>query len=183
MTDKELLLDLYQTLADALHRTIKDLPLDVLRWQPDEEANNIAVTAWHICRSFDLFKVRFFESRTPEEELWHTRGWAAKTGYDPRGIGGRGQGNLYDYTREEVEAVPILSADDLLAYFDQVYEAMVAYLHDLPVEALYQPAASSPVEEYAVYNWLRNLLVDSLGHWGEIKAIKAMWERRMRPTP
>lgn len=178
MTDKELLLDLFQTLADTLRRTIQDLPLDMLRWQPDEEANNIAVTVWHISRAFDLVKVQFFESQPAEAELWHTRGWTAKTGYDPRGIGGRGQGNLYGYTREEVEAVPILPADDLLTYFDQVYEAMAAYLHALPAEALYQPAASSPVEGFTVYNWLRNLLVDGLGHWGEIKAIKAMWERR-----
>ena len=66
MTNKELLLDLYQTLADALRRAIQDLPLDILRWQPDEEANNIAVTVWHISRAFDLFKVRFFENRVPE---------------------------------------------------------------------------------------------------------------------
>ena len=180
MTDKELLLDLFQTLADALRRTIQDLPLDILRWQPDEEANNVAVTVWHISRAFDLFKVRFFEDRTPEEELWHAQGWAAKTGYDSRGIGGRGFGNLYGYTQEEVEAVPILPAEDLLAYFDQVYEAMIAYLHDLPAEMLYQPAAGSPIEEYTTYRWLRNLLVDGLAHWGEIKAILHMWERRNR---
>jgi hypothetical protein len=180
MTDKELLLDLFQTLADALRLTIKDLSIDALRWQPDEEANNIAVTVWHISRALDLFKVCFFENRAPEEELWYTRGWAAKTGYDPKGIGRRGFGNLVGYTQEEVKAVPILSADDLLAYFDQVYEAMVAYLHALPAEALYQPAAGSPVEEFTTYNWLRNLLVDGLAHWGEIKAIEHMWERRNR---
>lgn len=77
------------------------------------------MTVWHISRAFDLFKVRFFENRAPKEELWHTCGWAAKTGYDPRGIGRRGFGNLVGYTQEEVEAVPILSAGDLLAYFDQ----------------------------------------------------------------
>jgi hypothetical protein len=178
MTDKELLLDLFQTFADALHWTIKDLSLDALRWQPDAEANNIAVTAWHISRAFDLFKVRFFENRTPEEELWHTRGWAAKTGYDPRGIGYRGWGNLSHYTQEEVKAVPILPASDLLTYFDQTYDAMVAYLHDLPAEALYQPTAGSPIEEYTAYRWLRNLLLDGYGHLGEIKAIMHMWERR-----
>lgn len=180
MTDKELLLDLYQTFAEALRRTIKDLSFDALRWQPDQEANNIAVTVWHISRAFDLFKVRFFENRAPEEELWHTRGWVVKTGYDPRGIGRRELGNLVGYTQEEVEAVPILPVDNLLAYFDQAYEAMVAYLRDLPAEALYQPAAGSPVEEFTVYNWLRNLLVDGFAHWGEIKAILHMWERRNR---
>jgi hypothetical protein len=180
MTDKEVLLDLFQNLANALRWTIKDLSLDALRWQPDEEANNIAVTVWHISRAFDLFRVRLFESQPPEQELWHTRGWAARTGYDPRGIGGHGFGNLYGYTREEVAAVPILPADDLLAYFDQVYEAMVAYLGDVPAEALYQPAAGWPDKGYTVYTWLRNLLADGHEHLGEIKAIKAMWERRQR---
>jgi hypothetical protein len=180
MTDKELLLGLFQTLSEALHRTLQDLPLDVLRWQPDEEANNIAVTVWHISRAFDLFKVRFFENLPPEEELWHTRGWAAKTGYDPRGIGRRELGNLVGYTQEEVKAVPILSAEDLLAYFDQVYEAMVDYLHALPAEALYQSAIGSPIKEHTIHRWLRNLLVDGFAHWGEIKAILHMWERKNR---
>ena len=183
MTDKDILLDLFHNLAKVVHRTLKGMSLDALRWQPDDEANNIAVTAWHFSRAFDVFKVRILENQPQEAELWHTRGWTARTGYDPRGIGWGGFGNLGGYTQAEVEAVPILSADELLTYFDQAYEALVAYVSDLPAGALHQPAAGWPDASQTAYEWLRNLLVDSHEHMGEIKAIKAMWERRMRSEP
>ena len=178
MTDREILLDLLSKLARMVHRTLEGLSLEQLRWQPDEEANNIAVTVWHFSRGFDVCKVRFFENQPAEEELWHRRGWAARTHYDPRGVGWGGYGNLVDYTRAEVDAVPILSAVDLLTYFDQVYEALYAYVSSVPTKALYQLAIGRPAGALTTYEWLRNLLVDSYGHVGEIKAIKAMWDRR-----
>ena len=179
MTDIEILLDLLSTLGGMIHSVLEGMPPEQLRWQPDEEANNIAVTAWHISRSFDVFRVRFFEDRPAEEELWHVRGWAAGTGYDPRGIGWRGYGNLARYTKEEVDALPELSVEELLTYFDQVHEAMVAYVGGVSDGILYQQAMGMHRLSLTVYHWLRNLLVDGYGHVGEIKAIKAMWERRM----
>ena len=178
MTDTEILLDLLNTLAGMVHGVLEGMPLGQLRWQPDEQANNIAVTLWHISRSFDVFRVRFFEAQPAEEELWHVRGWAARMHYDPRGIGWRGFGNLARYTKEEVDAVPELSVEELLVYFDQVHEAMVAYISGARHTVLYQRAIGFSRFSLTVYNWLRNLLVDSYGHVGEIKAIKAMWERR-----
>lgn len=178
MTDKEMLLDLFAHLADMVHWTLEDLSPEVMRWQPDEEANNIAVTVWHVSRAFDIFKARLFENGPVEAEVWHQRGWAAQTGYDPQGIGWGGFGNLVDYTRPEVEAVPILPVDQALLYFDQVYEALYTYLNQLPAEGLHQPAAGWPGEPGAIYEWLKNLLADSHGHLGEIRAIKAMWERQ-----
>ena len=61
---------------------------------------------------FDLLKVRVMENRPVEEELWHKKGWAVKTGYDPRGKGWSEFGNLAGYTRAEVEGVPILPVDE-----------------------------------------------------------------------
>jgi hypothetical protein len=181
MTDREILLDLFSKLARMVHRTLEGVSREQLGWQPDEEANSIAVTVWHFSRAFDVFRVRFFEDQPPEEELWRARGWAAQTHYDPRGVGRGGLGNLVDYTRAEVDAVPILSVDDLLAYFDQVYEALYAYISSVPTEALYQSAIGRPDKPLTTYEWLRNLLADSYGHVGEVKAIKAMWERRTSP--
>lgn len=105
MTDQEILLDLLLHLKENIHWILNGMSLEALRWQPDEEANNIAVTVWHVSRACDLFKTRIFENCPPEAELWHTRGWATKTGYDPRGLGTAGFGNLAGYTRAEVDAV------------------------------------------------------------------------------
>src|SRR5688572_11470688 len=99
MTDQEVLLDLLQNFIEALRRTIGDLSLEALRWQPGPEANNIAVTVWHVSRAFDLLKVRVLENEGSEAEQWFTEGWEARTGYDPRGIGIGGFGNLSGYTQ------------------------------------------------------------------------------------
>jgi hypothetical protein len=71
MTDKDFLLDLLQNYIRAVHRTISDMTLDALRWQPDAEANNIAVTMWHICRAFDVLAVRILDTQPPDAELWY----------------------------------------------------------------------------------------------------------------
>jgi hypothetical protein len=73
--------------------------------------------------------------------------------------------------------VSLLSADELLTYFDQVSEAMSSYLSQLSSEVLYHPPGR-PSEPQTVYAWLRDLLADSQEHLGEIKAITAMRERR-----
>jgi DinB family protein len=180
MTSRDILLDLLQNYDRALHRTIQDLSLDALSWCPDAEANSIALTVWHVSRAFDVLSVHVLEKRPPEEELWHTRGWTAKTGYDPRGIGWDGVGNLAGYTQAEVAAVPILSASELLTYFDQASEVLRAHLSRMPLEDLQPPADGATEPEQPVYVWIRNFLMDAREHLGEIKAIKAMWERRMR---
>lgn len=84
------------------------------------------------------------------------------------------------YSLQEVEAVPILTVDESLAYFQQVCDAMREYLDGLPAAALYEPAAGWTDGARTVYEWLRNLLIDSFGHLGEIRAIKAMCEREER---
>lgn len=180
MSGEEILFDLLLRLREDVHLTLSEMSPELLRWQPDEEANNIAVTVWHFSRAFDVFKTRLFENSSPEAEVWYARGWASKTGYHPWGIGWGGFGNLAGYSRAEVAAIPILSADELLTYFDQVHEALYTYLVHLSVDALYQPATGYPEKPRTTYEWLKNLLVDSQEHLGEIKAIRAMWERTVR---
>ncbi len=180
MNDKEILLDILQSLAQRFHRTLDGASLPALGWQPDAEANNIAVTVWHVSRAFDLLQTRILEKQSPDAELWHTKGWAARTGYDPRGLGYGGFGNLAGYTQAEVAQVPILPADELLAYFDQTCKALRACLERLPSAALYEPAPGWPGQQQTAYTIIRNFLMDSLGHLGEIRAIKAMWERKTK---
>src|SRR5258708_38802066 len=113
MKGAELLADLVSYLARSVRREVEGLSYEELTWQPDAEGNSIANTVWHFSRWLDLLTVRAFENRPPEEELWHTRGWAEKTGYDPRGIGFQGFGALTDYTQEEVAAGAVLGCSEL----------------------------------------------------------------------
>jgi hypothetical protein len=163
MNDKEILLDILAHFSGWVQWVMDGMTLDTLRWQPDKEANNIAVTMWHISRSFDLLKVRLMENRPVEEELWFTKGWASKTGYDPRGKGW------------------ILPVGELLQYFDEAIEALHSYLENKPTDALYENAPGWPADPQTAYVCIRNFLMDSLGHLGEIRAIKAMKERTELP--
>ena len=186
MTDKELLHDLLQDFAGTLWWTIHKLPLDALRWQPDDEANNIAITVWHISRSFDVLTVRALQNGQFTDEAWYTAGWAERTGYSPHGIGFAGWGTLAGFTQAEVKAIPILTADELLDYFGQVRDAFDTYLDEMPAESLYLPPIGWPDPSHLSYQpetacaCIRAILMDTREHLGEIKAIKAMWERRFQ---
>ena len=182
MNPKDVLTDMLENFAFSLHRTIMDLPKDALQWQPDPEANNIAVTVWHICRALDLLKVRIIENKPDQDQLWYATGWASRTNYDPAGLGFGGFGNLAGYTLDQVKAVPLLSAEESLEYFDQVCGAFSDYLANLKVEALEEsPAgwprmAGAPAPEN-VYVVILMFMLDNREHLGEIKAIRAMWYR------
>lgn len=180
MNDKEILLDLLCEFSARVRRVLGVVPPEALGWQPDPEANSIALTVWHFSRAFDVLKVRVLENRPCDEELWYTRGWAARTGYDPRGLGWGGLGNLAGYTLEEARAVPVLPAESLIEYFDQVSGALQGCLEAMPAEALVQPAEGWPAGRQSAYECIRNFFMDALGHLGEIAAIGAMWERQAR---
>ena len=123
MTDLELFVDLVDDLTKGIHKQVSGLSHKELTWQPDTEGNSIGVTVWHISRGLDVLKVRFLEQRPAEAEQWYTQGWARQTAYDPRGIGTGGLGILSGYTREEVSAIPVLSAEELLAYLEALVSA------------------------------------------------------------
>jgi hypothetical protein len=178
MRDIELIADLVEKLARDVRDEIEALSSEELAWRPDPEANSIGVTVWHFSRWLDVLTVQALENRPAEEELWHTGGWAARTGYDPRGVGYQGLGVLTDYTQEEVAAVPMLPADALLTYLDQVCGELREHLLGLPAGALERPAPGFGGKR-TIYDRIKPLLMGCFGHVGEIEALKAMRARRL----
>lgn len=183
MNHKDVLIDLLDYFSYGLHRTLADLSTETLQWQPDPQANNIAVTVWHICRALDMLKVKIIEDKPVQDQLWYANDWAAKTGYSPAGLGFGGFGNLAGYTLDQVKDVPLLSAGELLEYFDQVYESLCDFLKNMEVDALEEapPGWPSEVGEYGpecIYDLFLMFLMDNREHLGEIKAIRAMWARK-----
>jgi hypothetical protein len=179
MRDVEILADLAQRLAADVRAEIAALSPEELAWRPDPEANSMGITVWHFSRWLDLLVVRALENRPAEEEQWHTRGWAARTGYDPRGIGYQGLGAITGYTQEEVAAIPVLSATELLTYLEHVCTALQQYLLAQEPDGLYQPALGFESRR-TVYEWIKGPLLGSFGHLGEIEALKAMHARQQR---
>ena len=176
MTSVEMLADLVATLANGIHKEVTGLSVPELTWQPDAEGNSIGVTVWHMSRGLDVLKVQFLEQQQALAEQWFTQGWARKTAYDPRGIGTGGLGILSGYTQEEVAAIPVLSAEELLAYLDQVSDALRQYLLSLPEGALSRPTLFVG-ERLTAYQVIKEIVLGCVGHLGEIEALKALQTR------
>ena len=183
MNDIEMLVDWIQDLASNVCAEVAPLSAEDLAWQPDAEANNIGVTVWHMARWLDVITVQVLSNKPADEELWHTRGWMKKTGYDPRGIGYKGLGVVMGYTQAEVKAIPVLSADELLAYFDQTCAALYDQLRALPPDALHQLPSPQSSQQRTAYQSLKPILQGCFGHVGEIEALKAMQARSLRRVP
>lgn len=176
MRDVEVVADWVSDLQQSLHEEIGTLSRAELTWQPDAEANNIAVTVWHMARWLDVITTRVLGAQAAEDEQWHTQGWTAQTGYDPRGIGYAGLGAITGYTQAEVAAVPILTAEELVAYVDQTCGLLRERLLALGEGGLYQPSPMSKSGRPA-YLTIKTIIQGCFGHVGEIQALKAMRAR------
>jgi hypothetical protein len=178
MTETELMIEWLNDLQHDLKREIESLAPEALHWQPDPQANSIAVTVWHVARWVDVMLVRLLQDLPAETELWHTNDWVTKTHYDPRGIGYKGLGAITDYTVAEMLALPKFSAPDLVTYFDESCAALNSYLKNLPADGLHQRAPWAN-GKYTAYQILKTELQGFFGHLGEIGALKSAWERQL----
>src|SRR5215210_2399728 len=119
MDDREVIADLLNDLGAAVREMVEGLSLDELAWRPDALGNSVGVTVWHFARWLDVLSARALTDGPVGAERWHADGWAARTGYDPTGIGYKGLGVVTGYSAGDVDAIPNLPAADLLAYLDQ----------------------------------------------------------------
>lgn len=173
MTAQDVLLDWLDTVAARLMGELEDMSSEEYRWHPDAEGNTIALTVWHVARSWDALATRVLRNEPAAQELWHRNGWRDKTGYDPRGKGPQGIGNLYGYTREEVAEVPEQAKNELTEYLNQTHQAFRSELKRLDsIESVVQG------EDRIKYESISNFIRDGYEHLGEIKALRAMWARR-----
>ena len=177
---KDVLLDLMDTYKRGIHASIDGLSPEALTFQPDPDANHIAVTIWHLARVMDGLYVHRMCALDADREVWFTDGWADKYKYDPRGKGSNKLGMLTGYSVEEMKAVPVMSLADMLAYFDATHQKMVDFLNETTDEKLQELApGSDPKREF--YFWVKISIIDGTRHTGEIQAIRAMWERKHPP--
>jgi hypothetical protein len=180
MYDRDVFIEMISHLARWTRGTVEGISQEALDWQPDAQANGIGVTVWHVSRWIDFLTVRMLYDRPAAEEIWFTDGWAARTGYDPRGLGWGGLGALTGFSVAEMKQVPSLTADDHLRYLDAVCAALIAAVRALPAGAMHQPAPGLRGvrnDHWTVYEWLLIPLLGSFGHVGEIQALKALHAR------
>ena len=172
----DVLIDLLDDNRRRLARTLDHLDPTALHWRPDPWTNSIALTVWHMGRLMDVFLTQMVRGAPAEEESWFRDGWTERTHYNPRGIGRDGWGSLNDYTQEEVDRVPRLTAEESLGYLDDVYGAVRAYLAETSSSDLQRPAPGFG-GRFTRYQCVQMALMDNVRHLGEIMALKARWER------
>lgn len=179
MSRKEVLFELLDDNMRRIHRLLDEPDCDFLYWSPDGEANNIAITIWHVTRAHDVFLTQHILAKPADEEIWVKSGWMKRAGYDPRGIGANGWGSITGYTREEVGEIPRMNTDLLRGYFDETLASVRGYLETTSDELLDQASIGSDGKQ-TNYFWIRLPLFDQTRHVGEILALKAMWDRKTR---
>lgn len=177
MKNTELLADLISTFGGLMHIQINPLDEEAFQWRPDPGANSIAETVWHVSRWMDVLSTLVLGNRPHDQELWFTSGLSEKYRYDPIGIGFNGFGAITGYTAEEMQAIPAMSKDDVVAYFDGTVAAFQQAVLALTDEGLQQAAPGSHQGRLA-YLWIKGILLGELGHAGEVEALVAMRSRR-----
>lgn len=188
MLATELIAEWIEELQRQVRHRIEHLSAEELAWRPDPGGNSAGVTVWHFSRWLDFLAVCAFQGRPQDQQQWFTRGWAMRTGYDPRGIGEYGYGTLTGYTIEEVNQVPALTVDELLTYLGQTAEALRAYILALDPAQLQQPVAASVATEpdgsgrsnedsRTILERLTGILTGCFRHAGEIETLNAMRTR------
>jgi len=177
MNGNDMLIDLLEDNRRRLQRRLATLDDDCFYWRPEPEANNIAITMWHMARLFDVFLIRQAQGKEATEECWFKCGWAERTGYDPRGIGQNGWGMLTGYTQEEVTAMPVLTREQYVRFLNEVYDTVHHYLEETSTDELLKPAAGFE-GRYSKYQCVQMALMDNVRHLGEIFALIAAWERQ-----
>lgn len=179
MNANDVLIDILEDNRRRLHRLLNTLPEECLSWKPEEDANSIAVTIWHMARIFDVFLTLQTQGCPPDEENWFRHGWAEQIGYDPRSLGLNGWGMLTGYTQSEVAAIPPLTRKLIVGYLNDVYDSVKELLENTPIENLQMPGAGFD-GKYTKYQCIQMPLLDNVRHLGELFAIKASWDRTQK---
>ena len=177
MQGKDLLLDLLEDNTKRVHQLLDEITDDCLHWQPNPDANSIAVTFWHVSRVFDVFMTQHIKDEPNEKEIWVQSGWAQKTDYDPRGLGVNGWGMLTGYSLDEMQQIPRFGKEILRGYYDEMVDVIQTYLENTSEEELAQSAPGFERKRTKFY-WVRHPLYDLTRHVGEMLALKSMWERQ-----
>lgn len=177
MHGNELILNWAKSNAKQMNKLVAEMPGDLLVWRADDQANCISDIVWHVSRWLDILVNQALLNKPADQEFWVTAGWQEKTGYTPAGKGWRQFGSMTGYTFEEVLEIPALSAADLLAYYNECSNALVAYLETLPADGLSQPPAGWGGNARTTYYWVETMLMDGSRHIGEITFIQGVWRR------
>ncbi len=148
---------------ERLQVAIEGLTPAEVRWQPTMNTNPIAWMVWHMARVEDSWLSRLRDG-TPQ--VWTSEGWAERFGMDPESTGS-------GHTSEDVRAMPEISMDQLMAYYEAVRAVMRQYL-DQTTEADLARTYSYRGNDRSGTWILGHILVEESQHTGQVAMIRGM---------
>ncbi|WP_380174277.1 DinB family protein [Kineococcus sp. DHX-1] len=168
MDAKDLLLDLYGRIPDAVHAAVDGLDEETLTARLDPEANSIAWLVWHLARVQD----DHVSEVAGHEQTWTADGWAGRFGL-PFDDGETG----YGFDADQVGRIRA-SAELLTGYLDAVQDRTTAYLRTLSdtdldrvVDEQWDPPVTLGVRLVSVAD-------DDLEHAAQAAFLRGVLERR-----
>lgn len=127
MTSAEVLTEAFGRVPDLVRGAVEGLTSHELSFRPGGTGNSIAWLVWHLTRVEDNHLADAFG----HDEVWLAAGYAERWALDlePLDTG-------YGHSSEQVDAVTVSDARQLLEYFDDVHAASMRRLAELDDNAL-----------------------------------------------
>jgi uncharacterized damage-inducible protein DinB len=168
MTSAELLADAFERIREVVHRVTEGLDAEQLAARLDSDANSIGWLIWHLTRIQD----DHVAGVAGTEQVWTSEGWV-----DRLGLPFERMDHGYGHTSEQVAAV-VVDADLLIAYYDAVHAATLAYvagLSDADLDRVVDERWDPPV---TLGVRLVSVIDDDVTHTGQAAFIRGILERR-----
>jgi hypothetical protein len=165
----DLLQELYGRIAPLAHEAVSDLDADGLNHRPNAESNHVGWLVWHIARVLD----HQICGQSGERQLWLDGDWAARLHREPEAddIG-------FGHTPEQVAALRVEKASDVLDYLDAVSERTKNYLGSLSGADLDKVIDSSYTPPVTLGVRLVSVADDCLQHAGQALYLRGVLGHR-----
>lgn len=118
----DLLQELYGRIAPLSREAVQDLDGEALNYRPTPESNHLGWLVWHVARVLD----HQISEQSGDTQLWVEGEWAGSFG-----MAADGDNLGFGHTPEQVAAVRVERAGDVLDYLDAVAARTREYLGSL----------------------------------------------------
>lgn len=158
MLAKDILIDGYGRIREAVHAAVEDLGPEELGARPGPSANPVAWLVWHLARVQDDHVADAFGL----DQVWLSEGWEKrfKLGLPPHDTG-------FGHTSAQVAKVRVDSGDLLTGYYDAVHEQTLGALRELAAKDLERVVDERWDPPVTLGVRLVSVLADDLQHAGQ----------------
>jgi len=132
---QQLILGLFERIAQEMENILDGLTLDDINAQPRPDCNSIGWLLWHLTRSHD----RNMSEIAGREQLWASDGWHARFNRPPNPAE-----TGYGYSIEEVVSFKVPDGNIILEYHHAVLARTKEYLGNTLTETELQRESESP---------------------------------------